>query len=507
MKKPLIILLVLFFAAPLWAVDVRGPGYSDYPGHGTTKNDAPNGVGMICIVTDRTNDNGTLGDSTRNGIAVKTGSLRECINGNPGTDYEKIVLAEVNGLIESSGTNTEYIIDDPYTHIYGQTSPCSGNDCGLVLKNIQITMNTHDVSIHHVRIRATDDWDTGIDADTFSCLEGGDYANQVINHVSASWAPDSIFGFAAYGVNTWEDSTISYNIISMGIKESWHTQSPHSKGMTIGGVQKDSTMDDIAIIGNYILHNSDRNPNGNAEGDIDFLNNLQYNFGTLGYAPMYFYVDDQASGATLDHIGNFAKKGPTSGGMNEALEIFDGKEDDCSYLTVHTSDNVCYGYSNDYSSADPGGATWGACIVDDDNCEATSKSSTAINLPSGYTPYSALTVPNIALATSGLRAAGAFPAKRDAVDECLVGQFSAVSGGCGSTGNEQGCIPNDESDNCAYSALAETSHILNIPLNPHVKHSSGYTNLEVYIHETFTSVAEGRNINISSVTMEGVIVK
>jgi len=35
---------------------------------------------QICIVTDLTDGNGKLDDSTRNGVPVKTGSFRECFN-------------------------------------------------------------------------------------------------------------------------------------------------------------------------------------------------------------------------------------------------------------------------------------------------------------------------------------------------------------------------------------------------------------------------------------------
>ncbi len=82
-----------------WGLDVipglKGFGTDTRAAYGAT-NDP-----VIFIVTDLSTNNGTPGDSTRNGTAVKTGSFLEAINYNPPANTGKIILFEVSGTINA----------------------------------------------------------------------------------------------------------------------------------------------------------------------------------------------------------------------------------------------------------------------------------------------------------------------------------------------------------------------------------------------------------------------
>jgi hypothetical protein len=90
-----------------------------------------------------------------------------------------------------------------------------------------------------------------------------------------------------------------------------------------------------------------------------------------------------------------------------------------------------------------------------------------------------------------LKYAGARPADRDSVDRRIVEQVRA------GTGRIINCVAPNGSARCSrngggWPAMAENSRALTLPANPNTVTPSGYTNLELWLHDMAADV-EGRS--------------
>lgn len=433
---------------------------------------------IICIVTNLTNSANPLVNSTRNGTAVKTGSLRACIDHAPPANTGKLILFEVSGTIKATRAPFILKVNDPYVSIMGQTAPSPG----ITLKNLTFHVQTHDVVVKHIRFRMGDS-KTGTDPgnrDGFH-VSGSNWAhhiyNVVIDHCSISWSIDE--NFEIYEENSAEvhDITISNCIISEGLKNSIHPEGEHSKGMIIG-----KNTERISIVGNLFAHNIDRNPLIQGRSSV-IVNNLIYN-SKEGWGPSKLYPGKTYK-SEVAYVGNVAKKGPISRSNHAIILMGPGQGYpiwyDVNNCKLYVDDNICYPCDNNYTA--PCSADWDAVIdktTDDwDGFKKFIKVLEPPLWPTGLNAISSSLVEN-----SVVDYAGARPVDRDAVDVRIINDVI----------NGTGKIINSQNDVGGWPNLAVNSRALPLPSNPHGDDDSdGYTNSEEWLH-TCAAEVEGTKI-------------
>jgi pectate lyase len=210
----------------------------------------------------------------RNSIGGRGGTVVEVTNLNdsgPGSFREacnaagpRTIVFRTGGIIE---LQSEIQITNPYVTIAAQTAPGDG----ILLKNFQISTFIHDIIIRGLRIRPGDE-NIHNGADVRDCLsiQTGSY-NVIIDHCSFSWGIDE-------NVSVWDNVTkvsLQWNIISEGLYHSIHPKGPHSMGLLIAnGSNK------ISAHHNLFAHNNSRNPLVIGGTNLEFVNNVIYDWGT-----------------------------------------------------------------------------------------------------------------------------------------------------------------------------------------------------------------------------------
>jgi hypothetical protein len=342
----------------------------------------------------------------------------------------KTILFEVGGTVNLSA---DLDISDPFVTVAGQSAPSPG----ITLRGAGLRVFSHDALVQHIRIRVGDAYE-GPDPeirDAFQVLGPNAY-NVVIDHVSASWGIDET-------TSTWyplHDVTISNCIISEGLSVSLHPEGAHSAGLLVGdGSQR------IAVIGNLMAHNNDRNPLLKGSTSTIVLNNLVYN---PGYRSIRI-SDPEDSGPTIASIvGNVLRTGPST--ENDYLVSFSA--------TVKQGTQV---YLLDNSA----------------------RTQVHMSRRPGFEPIvdvAPIWIPTLEVRPSGevtdwvLANAGARPTDRDAVDERIVRDVL----------DSRGRIIDSQNDVGGWPALQPTRRPLQVPDDPGGdSDGDGYTNLEEWLHE------------------------
>ena len=429
---------------------------------------------VIFIVTDLTNNNGTPGNSTRNGIPVKTGSFLEAIKYTPPANTGKIILFEVSGTIGSAVSTQIYNIDNQYTSILGQTAPSPG----ILLKNCQLWVSTSDIFIQHLRMRGV----TNIDRDpvVITPKPGTTVNNVVLDHVSVTWGLDETFLIGNYAAGgTVGDITVSNSIIAEGI---W-TETEAAKCCAVSSIGYESQLTNVCLLNNFFGASQHRHPQMNST-TIALVNNYIYNADERAIttiAPNY--------AIKLSIIGNVTEGGPMSGvyAENYIFSTFAPFESYWAYSStseIYSEDNKC--------DAGTQSAVNNWDLVDtrsygDVGAEVIVESKPL--WPTGLTEISSANVKTNVLANSGCR-----PADRDSVDTRLV--YEANNG----TG-----ISSQLTSTPTFPPLTENNITLNIPSNPHEDSGNGYTNLEVWLHKLAAEV-EGRADLCEGVVCENICI-
>jgi len=220
------------------------------------------------------------------------GSLRHALaDPDPRT-----VVFRVAGTIE---LETELVISQPFVTVAGQTAPGGG----ICLKNMGLTVTSHDVLVQHIRVRPGAQGRVAAENnDAIQILgdrrtgQGG--SNVVIDHVSVSWGEDET-------VSTWQgahDITISWCIVSEALNRSRHRKGTHSAGLLIG-----DGSDHVTVHHTLMAHNDFRNPLVIGGGTHDIVGNVVYDWGVLAGE-----VVDYGANSFVNFTGNTFLPGPST---------------------------------------------------------------------------------------------------------------------------------------------------------------------------------------------------
>ncbi|WP_248923847.1 OmpL47-type beta-barrel domain-containing protein [Paenibacillus hamazuiensis] len=206
------------------------------------------------------------------GYAAKGGRGGEVYHVNsyeltgPGTFYDALMTAGPTPrtiVFDISGEITipQIVVKDKSNiTIAGQTAP--GEGVTIRGNNIRF-VGSSDIVIRYMRFRLGEQ---NFDDDT---MYFEDCQNVIIDHSSFSWGTDEVLSIKSkdYDHPKSKNITVQWSIISEGLLT-------HSMGGLI-------EMNTITMHHNLYAHNNDRNPK--TKGQIDFINNIVYNWGGYPY--------------------------------------------------------------------------------------------------------------------------------------------------------------------------------------------------------------------------------
>jgi len=351
---------------------------------------------------------------------------------------------------------------NPNITIAGQTAPSPG----ITLRGAALNINTSDVLVQHIRIRVGDD-PVGPDIgnrDALKIESATPIKNIVVDHCSLAWAADETM--TAW--DAWNDITLTNNILAEPLHEKANGKKS-GYGMYLG----QNGGGRAAVIGNLMAHSAGRNPL-NRSYDSLIVNNVVYN----AYSSS---VQLQSLGAAMDVavVGNVFIKGADTGSWNKPVSINTGEWPMIAASKVYLHDNSA-----------PESVSGDAWSVANSSFPVSIKTANPPIWVSGLTPLP--TKDNVAL-NHVLKFAGARPADRDSVDVRVVQSVRDR------TGRMINCVSADGTERCKKNAggwpvTPQNRRTLTLPSDPNAVTSSGYTKLELWLHDMAAKV-EGRSAN------------
>lgn len=391
--------------------------------------------------------------------ASGAGSLKECL----AAEGPRVCVFEVSGTIYLT---SDLHIWNPNITIAGQTAPSPG----IMLRGAALNINASDVLVQHIRIRVGDDA-AGPDPSNRDALKiesTTGIENIVVDHCSLSWAVDETLTLW----DRWDNVTLTNNIISEGLRHSLKaTGESAGYGLLVG-----PTDGRVTITGNLLAHIIERNPLSRGKQMV-FVNNVVYNRANMD-------VDLQSADGRVTSnsvVGNVFIRGPDySRSENKPVLL---RTDPTLGVPrgskVYLADNAAV----EGSSSD----VWAVVSTNTSTSLGSYKASAPPTWPAGLT---VLPTQNNAVLNKVLNFAGARPADRDSVDRRVVQSVRDR------TGRIINCVSANGTARCNMNAggwptLAQNRRALTIPSDPNTVTASGYTKLEVWLHQKAAEV-EGR---------------
>lgn len=361
----------------------------------------------------------------------------------------RVVLFKIGGTITLTDN---VLIRDPFITVAGQSSPGGG----ILIRGAGIQIQASEVILRHLRIRPGDNDYRDVNGKINESNDTKDWdgitilpnqeslSNIIIDHCSISWGIDEGIGINDGGKSIY-NLTVSNCIISEGLNDSHHEKGPHSKGVLINMATNFDTNQhayNITFYANLFVHNLQRNVMLSEGNEMEFINNLVYNFGR----GTILKPDSKAS-----IVGNFYKAGPDTrdqadvipglGGVkNRGIQIILPNESGTASFYLY--DNV--GIGRDTESF-PGVAEWDEVWYFSEQAPSDSgtlafMSESAPRELSGIKPWPAKQVPNKILPSCG----ATLPV-RDEVDNRIVNEVKAGTGNIRDSQNQVGGYPNMDS--------------------------------------------------------------
>lgn len=383
------------------------------------------------------------------------GSLKACIDASG----PRVCVFEISGSIKLSADLT---VRNDFLTIAGQTAPSPG----IMLRGAALKITASNVLVQHLRIRVGDDA-VGPAFDNRDALKIEGTAtkpvrNVVIDHCTLSWAMDETL--SVWGPN--DNITISNNFITEALNDSKHPNYngvgtiPHGYGILVGSAPGNS----VTITGNLLAHTVERNPLSRA-AEMVFVNNMVYDRGTMD-------VQIQSDGVTPTKntvLKNVFLRGPSYSRDTSPIYILTGT----GSLTlgkgsrVFQSGNLSENYVRELVTLTGGDTISGLLALD-----AYPVWNSGLTMVQSY---------GNGVYDKVLNGAGARPTDRDIVDKRIVTEVR------NRTGRIINCVASDGSTRCSkngggWPSLAVNRRALTLPANPNTVTSSGYTNLELWLH-------------------------
>lgn len=408
----------------------------------------------------------------------------------------RIIIFQVSGTIH---LQSELRIRNDDISIFGQTAPGDG----IAIKGAGSVIDADNVIIQYIRFRPGDISDGEPDA-----LWGRQQKDIIIDHVSMSWSIDETGSFYDN-----ENFTLQWSILSESLYESQHDKGRHGYGGIWGGAG-------ATFHHNLLAHHSSRNPRFNGarytttpETElVDFRNNVIYNWGgNSAYA-----------GEEGNHnvVANYYKAGPATNSNRDRILDASTHSSGFDFGKWYVTDNYVHGFPE--------------ITADNWNGGVQRVSQSEIEYIRMDEPFDAPALPSEETAEeafeSVLAYAGAILPRRDTIDARIVEEvrtgtatFGGVYGagsGIIDTQDEVGGWPelfaaeppiDSDGDGIPDEWEIENGLDPNDPSDATEINSTGYSNLESYIHtitetEEFTPLPGNASliypVNLSSIDIQ-----
>ncbi len=392
-----IFLLLLLLVAPFCSAETNSHALPAFPGAEGFGALATGGRGgEIYLVT-------TLADRG-------PGSFRDAVSKG-----HRTVIFTVAGYIELA--SPVHVASD--ITIAGQTAP----GLGVCTKNFEVTFDgSRNIIARYFRMRQglTNRQDRKCTLNLHKCRD------VILDHVSVEWGRWDCIGFADA-----KDVTLQYCIIGQGVD-------PQRFGCLCES-------DNVTFSHNLWIDNHSRNPK--SKGTVQFINNVVYNWGVVGYVGGH-----SESSHAADLINNYFIKGPSSSNH------FAGE------LTA--TDHIFQ--SGNYVDLDRDGQLNGRPAKPSDFSSATIVAARAL------TPQIPVTEDSAADAYTKVLANAGDSLHRDAIDTRLLEQLQSLG--------KTGAIIHDPKEMDGFGKIPPAAaHPLHLAA-PNQILPSGYTKLEEYIN-------------------------
>jgi hypothetical protein len=387
------------------------------------------------------------------------GSLKACVDGSG----PRVCVFEVSGTIRLTDDLT---LRNPNITIAGQTAPSPG----IMLRNAGILVKTSNVLIQHIRVRPGDDagGEAPINRDGLKISGAPNQApisNIVIDHCTFTWSIDEV----ASAWQNWNNISLINNIFAEPLHDSIHPEGRHGFGVLLGPVNGN-----VTLAGNLLASMQSRLPM-TAASRATIVNNVIYNWGNTA-------TDLQSHGLVTQNsvVGNVYLRGPDTSSSHAPI----GLRADATTLRPGAKVFLADNKSGETTANDPwsvAGSIYGSLTL------ANFKSTSPLSWPAGMTTLP--TADNV-VKDHVLKYSGARPADRDAVDTRIV------QGVRNATGRIINCVASNGTARCernggGWPTMAENRRALTLPADPNTVTASGYTNLELWLHDMSADV-EGR---------------
>jgi pectate lyase len=386
--------------------------------------------------------------------ASGTGSLKACVDGTT----PRVCIFEISGTIKLTEDLT---IRNNYITIAGQTAPSPG----ILIRGAGIKVQASDVLIQHLRIRVGDDpigpAPENRDALKIEGTSSKPVRNVVVDHCSFSWAIDETV--SVWGPN--DNITFSNNVFSEALNQSLHPNGNHGFGVILGPHSGSS----ITMVGNLFAHMVERNPLSRSS-ELVFVNNIVYDRSTMD-------LDIQGDKGTVVKgtiLHNLFIRGPSY-------------SRDSTPIKIHTSGTLGVGAGSVFYQAGNRQYDYVRDILSvTDGMLPGLITTTGYPVWNGGLPF--YNSSNDAVYNRVLSFAGARPKDRDSVDKRVVKQVM------GRTGAILNCVAANGTSRCNRNAgswpyLSQNRRALTLPANPNTVTSTGYTNLENWLHSLDEAMA------------------
>ncbi len=380
------------------------------------------------------------------------GSLRACLE----AASARTCVFEISGRIH---LKKPIVIKNPYLTIAGQTAPAPG----ILISGAGIQISAHDVLMQHLQIRVGDDrggynpeYRDGV---TIAALKEAVY-NVVVDRVSISWAIDENLST----FSNVSEVTISNSIISEALYKSIHPKGPHGMAFIIGNNTKR-----ISVHNNLFAHNNERNPRIKAGTEVEFANNIVYNWGGKSgwYMANLSDMDNSQNPIKLNFMGNYYIAGNNS---PKAKTIF--AQGVVKSTKIYVKDNI-----------DPFRKT-----LTEDDWNISSIDRKYRSLEPSFSRSNYQTMHPLSNYSFVLNYAGARVSESNSVDERVKADVLARSGSI------KDCVSGCVNTANGYPEMPVTIRALELPQNPHNDdNGNGYTNLEEWIHSFSNTVQDISN--------------
>jgi hypothetical protein len=252
-------------------------------------------------------------------------TLRECVQ----QAYPRVCVFETSGRLKLS---SDLLVTEPDLIVVGQTAPSPG----IMITNGGFDIETHDVRIEHLAIRAGDEATGTTPASRRDITIKGSTANNIrLKNLSLSWGVDSNVTL----IGPVDNVTIQDSIIVEALRDSIHPLGRRGNGVLVG-----ESAENIIFVGNLLAANHDRNIRWKYNTKGEMINNVIFGWGgtTSWNTTNISDLENFDIPTYLDIIGNVYQSG--SQGLSTAYAVY--SENTPANSRIFISDNLAPYISN-----------------------------------------------------------------------------------------------------------------------------------------------------------------